>query len=90
MEIVIETSLDVRNFFFVQSLERGHWDICLTLTEGIFVIISCFLCFLCQAQSMDEEREMLNRRISVLMEKLADAKFANSVETFNVRSLSPS
>lgn len=38
---------------------------------------------------MEGERERLNRRISALTEKLADAKFANSVETFNVRSLHP-
>lgn len=36
---------------------------------------------------MEGERERLNRRISALTEQLADAKFANSVETFNVRSL---
>lgn len=39
---------------------------------------------------MEGERERLNHRISALTEQLADAKFANSVETYNVRSLSPS
>lgn len=38
---------------------------------------------------MEGERERLNGRISALTEKLADVKFANSVETFNVRSLHP-
>lgn len=36
---------------------------------------------------MEGERERLNQRISVLTEQLAEAKFANSVETFNVRTL---
>lgn len=35
---------------------------------------------------MEGERERLNQRISVLTEQLAEAKFANSVETFNVRT----
>uniref|UniRef100_UPI0037E93AD1 mucin-2 n=1 Tax=Semicossyphus pulcher TaxID=241346 RepID=UPI0037E93AD1 len=35
------------------------------------------------AQSMEGERERLNRRISALTEKLADTKHANSVETFS-------
>lgn len=35
------------------------------------------------AQSMEGERERLNRRISALIEQLADAKFANSVDTGN-------
>ncbi|CAJ1064348.1 uncharacterized protein si:dkey-273o13.3 isoform X2 [Xyrichtys novacula] len=35
------------------------------------------------AQNMEGERERLNRRISALTEKLADAKHANSVETFS-------
>ncbi|KAE8287948.1 hypothetical protein D5F01_LYC14007 [Larimichthys crocea] len=39
------------------------------------------------AQSMEGERERLNGHISALTEKLADVKFANSVETFNVTSL---
>ncbi|TKS83569.1 hypothetical protein D9C73_017682 [Collichthys lucidus] len=39
------------------------------------------------AQSMEGERERLNGRISALTEKLADVKFANSVETFNVTPL---
>lgn len=47
--------------------------------------ILCFVCFWCQVQSMEGEREKLNRRILVLTEQLADAKFANSVETLNVR-----
>ncbi|KAK1882800.1 Brain-enriched guanylate kinase-associated protein [Dissostichus eleginoides] len=36
------------------------------------------------AQGMEGERERLNRRISALTEHLADAKFANSVEKFNL------
>ena len=36
---------------------------------------------------MEQERERLNRRISALTEQLVDAKFDNSVETLNVRSL---
>ncbi|XP_044225560.1 tight junction-associated protein 1 [Thunnus albacares] len=39
------------------------------------------------AQSMEGERERLNRRISALTEQLADAKFANCVETYNVTSV---
>nr|XP_033489391.1 LIM domain-containing protein A isoform X2 [Epinephelus lanceolatus] len=39
------------------------------------------------AQSMEGERERLNRRISALTKQLADAKYANSVETFNVTSV---
>ncbi|KAF3706640.1 Tight junction-associated protein 1 [Channa argus] len=35
-------------------------------------------------QSMEGERERLNQRIVALTEQLADAKFANSVETLNV------
>lgn len=35
---------------------------------------------------MEGERERLNHRISALTEKLADAKFANSVEAFTVRA----
>ncbi|XP_059208115.1 uncharacterized protein si:dkey-273o13.3 [Centropristis striata] len=39
------------------------------------------------AQTMEGERERLKRHISALTEQLADAKFANSVETFNVTSV---
>lgn len=35
---------------------------------------------------MEGERERLNRRISALTGKLADAKFSSDVEVFNVRS----
>ncbi|GAA6218381.1 uncharacterized protein LOC108893247 [Lates japonicus] len=39
------------------------------------------------AQNMEGERERLSRRISALTEQLADAKFANSVETFSATSV---
>lgn len=39
-----------------------------------------------QTQKMELERERLNQRIFALTEKLADAKFTDSVESFNVRS----
>lgn len=39
-----------------------------------------------QTQKMEIERERLNQRIFALTEKLADAKFTDSVESFNVRS----
>lgn len=42
--------------------------------------------FFWQTQKMEIERERLNQRIYALTEKLADAKFTDSVESFNVRS----
>ncbi|KAK5888061.1 hypothetical protein CesoFtcFv8_016600 [Champsocephalus esox] len=39
------------------------------------------------AQGMEGERERLNQRISGLTKHLADAKFANSVEKFNITSV---
>lgn len=59
-----------------------------TLGRGeLAPLITASCLFLCQTQRMEGERERLNQRISALTEKLADAKCANSVETFNVRSL---
>lgn len=50
-------------------------------------LITSFFLFLCQTQKMEDERERLNRRISALTEKLADAKFGNDTGAFNVRSV---
>lgn len=45
--------------------------------------MSCDLFF--QTQRMEGERERLNRRISALTGKLADAKFSSHMEAFDVR-----